>query len=857
MIGETVAHYRIVERIGVGGMGEVYKAEDLDLPRFVALKFLARDLTRDPKQAKRFLREAQAASALDHPNVCTVYEAKEADDGRMYIAMACYEGTNLRELLADGELAVADAVEFALAVADGAAYAHEKGIIHRDVKPANLMVTNDRVVKILDFGLAKLTGRSKLTSSGSTLGTLAYMSPEQTQDETVDARTDIYSLGVTLYEMITGICPFVADYEAAVVYKILNLDPTPMGQIRSHVPRRLERIVAKAIHKDKNKRYQRMALLRDDLLELLQEIAPSRVFRFRSLRRGRVRRYGNWPRFAVAGGVLAVAAVAAAINWGVISEVLGIGSLERGRGIAVYPMPGPAGAANASVAAGIGFDLTRRIQRLARFDNTLWVVPHDNVRKHSTGDPSHAMRKFGVYAVVTYSLADQNSGGPLHVRLLHSRTARQIGGFEVSTDSTGWHTDLNGRLADLLDVGLDTAQLRSTDSDGTTNSRAYETYLSGLGYLAHSDETAPDSALHFFTLAVETDPAFTRAHVGRARSLLKKYGSNADADCCREAISACVLAVRTDSSQAIGYEIRGRARSFLGDKEQALADFAHAVEKNERDPVAWNRLGWTCWELDRYSETEQIYGDAIAANPYYYGPYLDRGYFHYVSGKYETAVPDFEQVASLAPDHAPTYNYLGASFYCLELWEKAIVNFEKSFDLGKNYGACTNLGTLYYMDGRFEDAARMYEWAWEYDRRNYIVIGNLAAAYYWIEGERERALELYGEAAVMAEQSLAKNPDHVGILSNLAGYYAVVRPDTAAAVAERALALAPDDPEVLYRAADTYEQLNNRPRALVLLGAAIEHGYSVKEIEHEPWLKELRDDPRYVMLVSGNKPSAD
>jgi tetratricopeptide (TPR) repeat protein/predicted Ser/Thr protein kinase len=857
MIGETFSHYRIVDRIGAGGMGEVFKAEDLDLPRHVALKFLARDMTRDRKLAKRFIREAQAASALDHPNVCTVYEAREAGDGRMYIAMAYYEGSNLRDRLERGEMALDEAIENALAVADGLALAHKKGIIHRDIKPANIMVTNDGVVKILDFGLAKLSGRTRLTTSGTTLGTLAYMSPEQTQDETADFRTDIYSLGVTLYEMITGVCPFIADYEAAIVYKILSLDPTPMRQIRSRVPERLERIVSKAIHKDRNKRYQRIDRMRDDLMEVLQEIAPSRVVRFRSLQRGRARRGGNGLRYAVAGGLVAAATIAAVLNWSTIADWTGIGGLGESKGIAVLQVSRPADATDAVFTTGLGFDLTRRVLGLAEFDDNLWVVPQSQVRNHAGNDPSQADRKLGVDAIITYSLTVEENEKTLQVELTNARTERSIDGFEVSTTSPAWQTDLSRQLADLLDVELDDSQLQSIDNGSTADSRAFESFLFGLGYLESSDEAAPDSAVAVFARALERDSAFALAQVGRARSLMGKNGDTEADAWCADAIAACNAALQFDSTQGIAYEIRGRVRSLIGEKEQALSDFERAVAENRRDPTAWNRFAWTYLELGNYDEAEQAYRDAIAANPYYWGVYADIGYFHYVKGDLPSAISDFQHVVSLAPDHAPTYNYLGAFHYMLEQWDEAILMFEKSFELGKNYEACANLGTLYYMNGLFDDAARMYEWAWEYDRSDHLVIGNLASACYWIPGERERSRSLYEEAVVLAEQALERNPQEARNLAKLAGYYAIVRPAEAAAYAEQALTLAPDDAEILYRAADTYEQLGNRARALFLLGAAIEHGYPVKEIEHEPWLKELREDPRYDLLVSGSDPPAD
>jgi class 3 adenylate cyclase len=265
MIGQTVTHYRVLEKLGGGGMGVVYKAQDTKLDRFVALKFLPPELTRNPEAKDRFIHEAKAASALDHPNVCTIYEVGETDEGNLYIAMACYDGETLNLRVAHGPLQIEESTELALQMAQGLAEAHRHSIVHRDVKPANILITNSGVVKILDFGLAKLGGRTLITKSGSTLGTVAYMSPEQARGDNVDHRTDIWSLGVVLYEMATGQHPFPGDYEQAVIYRILNESPQPMKILRPEVPAKLERIASRCMEKEDFKRYHDMGELIGDL----------------------------------------------------------------------------------------------------------------------------------------------------------------------------------------------------------------------------------------------------------------------------------------------------------------------------------------------------------------------------------------------------------------------------------------------------------------------------------------------------------------------------------------------------------------------------------------------------------------
>jgi serine/threonine protein kinase/Tfp pilus assembly protein PilF len=271
MIGRTVSHYKILEHLGGGGMGVVYKAQDLKLDRPVALKFLPPHFGTDPEEKARFVHEAQAASSLDHNNICNVHEIDETPDGQIFIVMAHYEGETLKKKIERGPMKIDEAVEIAVQVAQGLVKAHEHDIVHRDIKPANIMVTTDGVAKIVDFGLAKLTGQTRLTKTGTTLGTAAYMSPEQTRGDAIDHRSDIWSLGVVLYEMATGQLPFKAEYDNALFYAITNAQPAPMSSLRTGVPLELERIVNKALEKDPGERYQHADELLADLRHFRRE----------------------------------------------------------------------------------------------------------------------------------------------------------------------------------------------------------------------------------------------------------------------------------------------------------------------------------------------------------------------------------------------------------------------------------------------------------------------------------------------------------------------------------------------------------------------------------------------------------
>src|SRR3972149_887717 len=264
MIGREIGHYKILDKLGEGGMGVVYKALDTKLDRPVALKFLPPHLSSSPEEKERFLHEAKAASALSHPNITVIHEINESE-GQVYIAMEYVEGKTLKKLAESKELSLRKALDLAIQACDGLAAAHKKEIIHRDIKSENLMLTKEGQVKIMDFGLAKVKGATKLTKAGSTLGTTAYMSPEQASGEEIDQRSDIFSFGVVLYELLAGQLPFKGEHQAAVIYSILNEEPQPLARYNNQVSGKLEEIVSKALAKDREERYQHIDDLQADL----------------------------------------------------------------------------------------------------------------------------------------------------------------------------------------------------------------------------------------------------------------------------------------------------------------------------------------------------------------------------------------------------------------------------------------------------------------------------------------------------------------------------------------------------------------------------------------------------------------
>ena len=508
-IPQTVSHYRILEKLGEGGMGVVYKAEDSKLQRTVALKFLPSHGLEDEEHRARFQREAQAAAALDHPNICTVYEIDEVQ-GQTFLAMAYLEGSTVSQKVKQGSLKLAEALDIAIQAGEGLRAAHAKDIVHRDIKSANLMVSPQGQVKIMDFGLAQVGDRSQLTRTGTTLGTPSYMSPEQANAQPTDRRSDIWSLGVVLYEMLTGQLPFKGEVEAAVAFAVVNVDPEPPTALRPGLPIEIDRALDKALAKDPDERYQHVEEMLVDL-RALQTGEGASVSRRR--RRGRRRRPILLGAASVA--LVALALVAAILTWwsGSSGPSTGSGGLPS---VAVLPLT------NISedpletdyLAHGISEAVTSKLTEVG-----LRVTPWESARRYgeATVSPQAVARELNVDAVLTGTLRITGDQILTNVALVEAETGLQSWAeiillpyddlFRVQLRIAGGVAEkLKERLTGQEEEILAAAESQSVD--------AYDLYLQGAYFMQEGTREATDVAFEYFTRAVELDPSLAEAHVG-------------------------------------------------------------------------------------------------------------------------------------------------------------------------------------------------------------------------------------------------------------------------------------------------------------------------------------------------------
>lgn len=523
-IGKTISHYKILEKLGEGGMGVVYKAEDTKLDRTVALKFLPKHLTFSQKDKQRFIREAKAAAALNHPNICTIHNIDE-HDGKQFMVMEYVDGETLRAKIDAGHLTLETALEYAIRIAGALAEAHGKNIIHRDIKPENVMVDSEGRVKVMDFGLAKLKHDQNITQTGSTVGTLAYMAPEQIQDGNIDHRTDLYSLGILMYEMFTGNRPYKERHKAALMYSIVNTKPTPLTVINPSVPKKLEEIILKLVKKNPDERYNSAADVADTLkgcLDVPGSIADKKLSILKNLLSK------NRTFIAVLIIVLAVTIFSIPDARNTFFHFFEPATSQEDIHLVVLPFANVGdNPANKPFKDGLMETLTSSLTLLQPRDVSYWVVSASEVREMGITSAAGALREFNATLAVYGSVQRLTDRIQLTLNLVETKTSHQLKSsvLSVPIDSLSRLQDEAViTLARMLEIERDTRTDLPLNAGGTTVSESYEFYLEGRGYLHDfQDIENIERAISLFEDAIDLDPQFTLAHAGLGEAYWRMY----------------------------------------------------------------------------------------------------------------------------------------------------------------------------------------------------------------------------------------------------------------------------------------------------------------------------------------------
>lgn len=877
--GELIAgNYRVLSVAGVGGMGVVYKAHDQRLERTVALKFLPAELNASARDKERFLREARTASSLDHPNIGVIHGIETSGDGLTFIVMAYYEGSSLAQRIHDKRMQPHEAIRIARQMAQGLGDAHEHGIVHRDVKPSNVMLTPSGLAKIVDFGLARAMTEATASQTGVT-GTVRYMSPEQAMDRSIDQRCDIWALGVVFAEMLTGNSPFHADSITAMLYSILNEAPKGLDGVNPA----LQPILYRALAKDPEKRYGSCKEFLADLDKAEKTIPadspdagptqklPSSVWNPRTnantkrlIAEASRSSWGNTEKSKPALknwvlGVLVLLLVIVVVLGSIASVRDKLMAVLTGapsqKHVAVLPFDNiGSNPENAALADGLMDSLAGRLSNLDVGNQSLWVVPNSEVRRLKVNDPADAMKALGANLVVKGSVERDGKDIRLTVNLIDTKNLRQMGSAMVEDPAGDLPTledEAVARLAKLMNIAVTADMLRNTG--GRVNPAAYEDYLTALGLMQRYDKPGNlDQAITALQNASKTDPAFALAYAQLGEAYRIKNIVEPNLRWLAEAEANAQKAVELDNRIPSVYVTLGRMHDASGKHDLALEEFQHALALDPRDATALSGMARAYEFAGRLGDAETAYRKAADLQPNDWDGHNNLAMFLGRHGKYPQAIAEYKQALQLAPDNANVLLNLAGTYIDSgdpKTFPDAESSLKRSIALNPSFGAYANLGALYDREGKYQDAADLTRKALDLNSQNYVVWGNLMADYEWLK-EPDKAAEVRRHEIPLLEQSVQQHPRDATGFANLADLFALDHErEKALSNLRTALALAPDDPGILAGAADVYESLGDRRQAISYAGKSLQHGGTKAQLIADPELQEALNDPNMKALL--------
>jgi len=751
MIGKTISHYKILEKLGEGGMGVVYKAQDTRLKRTVALKFLPQELLCDSESKSRFIHEAQAASALNHPNITTIYEIDEVKE-RCFISMEYIEGQSIKELIKEKKLSIEEILKIAIQTAEGLSRAHQKDIVHRDIKSENIMLTADGLAKIMDFGLAKLKGVTKLTKTGSTLGTLQYMSPEQAQGKEVDQRSDIFSFGVVLYEMITGQLPFKGEHEAAVLYSIVNETPEPLARYKANVPERLQRIVDKTLEKDRTNRYQSAAEVIADLKGLQKETGLG-VFTKPKKK--------LLPFLVPASIVFFLLLLFLILKPFKVEVVPEKRAIAKENSLAIMYFENLVDREDKERLGEIVTNLLitdlseseyMRVVSSQRLYDILKLLGREGEKKIDREVATQVATKSGARWMLL--------GNVLQVEpeIILTSQLVDVGSGEVATAQriTGQTGENIFSMVDKLtveikkDLSLPAVVQQEPDpsvADVTTHSpEAYRYYLEGLDYDSKGYYVEAEKS---YRKALEYDSTFA---MGYYRLVWHTSGED------HKKMMAKAEEYSDKASHKEKCYIKSQKAYISGNVAQHIKELHKIVERYPEEKEAFYELGREYWNyLQEPEEAVRHFNKAIEIDPLYKEPYNLLAYLYNYVGNFEKSIWAINKYISLAPDEPDPYDSRADIYASNGKIDQAIESYKKALEMKPDYEASlANLGNMYLFKREYAKAESFYRIIASHSDKWYRSWGRLLLARIPLyQGKFETALKVLddGIAADRMEQT--------------------------------------------------------------------------------------------------------
>jgi len=858
VLGDSIGPYQIVEKLGSGGMGEVFLCHDSRLQRHVALKRLTKGEP-DGDEAG-ILREARAAARLTHPNIASVYDVLE-HEGRAFIVMEYVEGESLRSRLLRGSLSPDETIAVGIQLAAALGAAHAQGVIHRDLKPSNVQVMPAGTVKVLDFGVAKLIPRVDMEADAETtrrtegerdsVGTPVYMAPEQLIAGRTDPRSDIYSIGVLLFEMVTGRRPFTETDAVSLAAALSSSPPPPPDAIDPRVPRRLSSVIVKCLQREPFNRYQSAGELGSALGEL-SEVTTREVIRPTGDGAARSR-----VPIVIAASALALIVLAGAVMWFARSRDAATAVPAV---LAMLPVDNPTHDAQAEQIAAAAMRTVRR--NLGRVSG-LSVVSAPATGGQQ-GDAVDALRRqLKADYVVAASVKSPLPRFELVVRIWDGRGNTQASEETVSGDALTVQRTLIDRLVSRLERSnawkrrLNDDERRQLTASPTLNAEALALLVDGRTILSQINSTAEAArAADVLERAIRADPRFAAAHAALADAYLEQYRSSRSPELVSKANAAALQAVQLDTADASGHAALAAAHLAAGSYEDAIRSVRRALELEPADDASLRLLATIQADRGDLEGAVTTLREAVRIRPDYWRTYTSLGRVYYMSGRFPESLDAYRRASELQPNDPGAWSGMGLIYQVLGNLPQAIGSYEHAVRLGgASATAYSNLGLVYYSAERYKDAIGAWQEALRTNPQSMLYHRNIGDAYRRLK-QTAAAAAAYRSAIAIGEAQLKVNRRDAETIAHVAVCEAKIGNASAAdRHASEALVLAPENRVVLQRRAEVNALLNRPADAVNSLRAAIEHGYGRRQARDNDEFATLRALPAFQALVA-DLPSA-